>query len=93
MQKIVKETIIKNNPPSNDEQTDKQKQPKALPDKLPSDGFTRLPHLAQRLGVHPQTIRRWWKNGNFPKPKHINGVLLFINSEVKEWIAQQGGNA
>lgn len=93
MQKIVKATIINNNPPSNDEQTDKQKQPKALPDKLPSDGFTRLPHLAQRLGVHSQTIRRWWKNGKFPKPKHINGVLLFANSEVKEWIAQHGGNA
>lgn len=93
MQKIVKATIINNNPPSNDEQTDKQKQPKALPDKLPSDGFTRLPHLAQRLGVHSQTIRRWWKNGKFPKPKHINGVLLFANSEVKAWIAQHGGNA
>lgn len=93
MQKIVKETIINNNPPSNDEQADKQKQSKALPDKLPSDGFTRLPHLAQRLGVHSQTIRRWWKNGTFPKPKYINGVLLFANSEVKEWIKAHGGNA
>ena len=58
-------------------------------DTLPSEGFIRVMPLAQRLGIHHQTLRRWWKNGLFPKPQHRNGILLFSNSDVKEWIANQ----
>ena len=58
-------------------------------DTLPTDGFIRVMPLAQRLGIHHQTLRRWWKNGLFPKPQHRNGILLFSNSDVKEWIANQ----
>ena len=60
-------------------------QPATL-DTLPSEGFIRVMPLAQRLGIHHQTLRRWWKNGLFPKPQHRNGILLFSNSDVKEWI-------
>lgn len=58
-------------------------------DTLPTDGFIRVMPLAQRLGIHHQTLRRWWKNGQFPKPQHRNGILLFKNSEVKNWIDNQ----
>ena len=61
-------------------------QPATL-DTLPTDGFIRVMPLAQRLGIHHQTLRRWWKNGLFPKPQHRNGILLFSNLDVKEWIA------
>lgn len=58
-------------------------------DTLPSEGFIRVMPLAQRLGIHHQTLRRWWKNGLFPKPQHRNGILLFSNADVKEWINNQ----
>ena len=58
-------------------------------DTLPTDGFIRVMPLASRLGIHHQTLRRWWKNGLFPKPQHRNGILLFSNLDVKEWIANQ----
>ena len=58
-------------------------------DTLPSEGFIRVMPLASRLGIHHQTLRRWWKNGLFPKPQHRNGILLFKNSEVKNWIDSQ----
>lgn len=58
-------------------------------DALPSEGFIRVMPLARRLGIHHQTLRRWWKNGLFPKPQHRNGILLFKNSEVKNWIDSQ----
>lgn len=58
-------------------------------DTLPTDGFIRVMPLAQRLGIHHQTLRRWWKNGLFPKPQRRNGILLFSNSDVKQWIANQ----
>lgn len=58
-------------------------------DTLPSEGFIRVMPLAQRIGVHHQTLRKWWKTGKFPKPQHRNGILLFSNSDVKDWIAKQ----
>ncbi len=58
-------------------------------DTLPTDGFIRVMPLAQRLGIHHQTLRRWWKAEQFPKPQRRNGILLFSNSDVKEWIANQ----
>lgn len=53
---------------------------------LPIDGLIRVEPLAKRLGIHAQTLRRWWKAGKFPKPQNINGILLFANAEVKAWL-------
>ena len=58
-------------------------------DTLPTDGFIRVMPLAQRLGIHHQTLRRWWKAEQFPKPQRRNGILLFSNADVKEWINNQ----
>lgn len=55
-------------------------------DTLPKDGYTRIVPLAKKLGIHHQTLRRWWKAGKFPKPQNINGILLFANAEVKAWL-------
>lgn len=60
-----------------------------LPDTLPTDGFIRVMPLARLLGIHHQTLRRWWKNGQFIKPQNRNGILLFKNSDIKEWINNQ----
>lgn len=83
-------TVVKNATTSDNQVTGllPVTQPAPL-DTLPSEGFIRVMPLAQRLGVHHQTLRRWWKNGLFPKPQHRNGILLFSNSDVKQWIANQ----
>ena len=56
---------------------------------LPKDGFIKYRPLAERLGVSPLTVRRWVNNDLFPKPHKINGMVLFKNSEVLEWIDNQ----
>lgn len=58
-------------------------------DTLPTDGFIRVMPLAKLLGVHHQTLRKWWKLGQFPKPQKRNGILLFKNTDVKQWIDKQ----
>ena len=60
-----------------------------LLDTLPTEGFIRVMPLSQRLGIHHQTLRRWWKSDKFPKPQTRNGILLFSNAEVKAWIHKQ----
>lgn len=56
---------------------------------LPKQGFIRIKPCASFLNIHHQTLRRWWKNDLFPKPHKINGMVLFKNSEVLEWIDNQ----
>ncbi len=58
-------------------------------DTLPTEGFIRVMPLSKRLGIHHQTLRRWWKKNSFPKPQKRNGILLFNNAEVKAWINNQ----
>lgn len=56
------------------------------PHTLPKEGYTRLMPLAHYLGVHHHTIRRWLKADQMPQPKHINGLMLFENSKIHEWL-------
>lgn len=56
---------------------------------LHPQGQTRIKDAAAIVGVHHQTLRRWWKAGKFMKPTDVNGVLLFKNSELIAWIEEQ----
>ena len=78
-------TAVKNATTSDNPNT----QPLPPLDTLPSEGFIRVMPLAQRLGIHHQTLRRWWKTNKFPCPQTRNGILLFSNADVKEWINNQ----
>lgn len=49
-------------------------------------GQTRVLPAAELVGVSRQTLRRWYRAGKFPKPKYINGMLLFQNSDLIEWL-------
>ena len=69
---------------------DKSKKPLALTDTIPKQGTSRLEPTAQRVGVSTQTLRRWWQNSQFPKPKRINGVLLFSNADLIQWFEKNG---
>jgi predicted DNA-binding transcriptional regulator AlpA len=54
---------------------------------LHPQGQTRIKAAAKLVGVHHQTLRRWWKKDKFPKPIDINGILLFKNSDLLDWLA------
>lgn len=69
---------------------DKSKKPLILTDNIPKQGTSRLEPTAQRVGVSTQTLRRWWQNSQFPKPKRINGVLLFSNADLIQWFEKNG---
>lgn len=69
---------------------DKSKKPLVLTDNIPKQGTSRLEPTAQRVGVSTQTLRRWWQNSQFPKPKRINGVLLFSNADLIQWFEKNG---
>ena len=49
-------------------------------------GQTRVLPAAELVGVSRQTLRRWYRAGKFPKPKQINGMLLFQNCDLIEWL-------
>ena len=53
---------------------------------LHPQGQSRIKPTADLIGVHHQTLRRWWKAGKFPKPININGILLFKNADVLAWL-------
>lgn len=72
-------------PTTGDTATSDKPTRKRLKQVLPIDGYTRIPHMADIFGIHHITLRRWWKAGKFPKPKKLNGVLLFENAEVLEF--------
>ena len=57
--------------------------------KLASNGYTRIMPMADYLGVHHQSIRRWIKQGKMPAPKLVNGLQLFDNAEIKAWLENQ----
>jgi len=53
---------------------------------LHPNGQTRIKPAAAIVGVHHQTLRRWWKAGKFPKPTDIHGILLFKNADLLSWL-------
>ena len=55
---------------------------------LHPQGQTRIKAAAAIIGVHHQTLRRWWAAGKFPKPTNIHGILLFKNSDLLAFIEQ-----
>lgn len=55
---------------------------------LHPQGQSRIKPTADLIGVHHQTLRRWWQAGKFPKPININGILLFKNADVLAWLEE-----
>ncbi|BBI66132.1 MULTISPECIES: helix-turn-helix domain-containing protein [unclassified Psychrobacter] len=56
---------------------------------LHPQGQTRIKTAASLVGVHHQTLRRWWKADKFPRPIDINGILLFRNADLLAWLERQ----
>lgn len=62
------------------------------PSQLHPQGQTRIKAAASLIGVHHQTLRRWWKSDKFPKPVNINGILLFRNADILSFLDSQHAN-
>jgi len=62
-------------------------------EKLHPQGQTRIKVAATIVGVHHQTLRRWWKADKFPKPVNIHGILLFKNTDILSWLASHHVNS
>lgn len=48
----------------------------------------RLPELAERIGIHSSTLRRWCEEGK--GPRHIKtpgGTYIFRSEDVEKWLA------
>lgn len=60
---------------------------------LHPQGQSRIKATADLLGVHHQTLRRWWRTGKFIKPTNINGILMFRNADILAWLDKQHANA
>ena len=63
------------------------------PSQLHPQGQTRIKAAAALIGVHHQTLRRWWKADKFPKPTDIHGILLFKNADLLSWLASHDMDA
>ena len=70
---------IKNSHQTKDEQ----------PAPLNPQGYSRIQPTAELIGLHHQTLRRWWKADKFPKPIDINGIPMFRNSDILRFIENQ----
>ncbi len=53
----------------------------------------RATEVAQRLGVHQQTIFRWVKDGKFPKGIRIGEArVIWTEAMIAEWLAEKQAN-
>jgi len=60
---------------------------------LSKDGYMRIMPIADYLGIHHQTVRRYVKQGRMPAPKIVCGVQLFDMTEIKQWLETGQVNA
>lgn len=59
------------------------------PTPLNPQGYSRIKPTAELIGLHHQTLRRWWKVGKFPKPVDVNGVPMFRNADLLAFLDSQ----
>jgi predicted DNA-binding transcriptional regulator AlpA len=59
------------------------------PTPLNPQGYSRIKPTAELIGLHHQTLRRWWKVGKFPKPVDVNGVPMFRNTDLLAFLERQ----
>lgn len=48
--------------------------------------------VAEKIGIHPESVMRLVRDGNLPKPIRIGGAgktnrVRFVETEIEDWIA------
>lgn len=64
-----------------------------LPTPLNPQGYSRIKPTAELIGLHHQTLRRWWKADKFPKPINVNGIPMFRNADLLLWLENHTSTA
>jgi len=62
------------------------------PAPLNPQGYSRIQPTAELIGLHHQTLRRWWKAGKFIKPINVNGIPMFRNADILAWLESHNAN-
>ncbi len=44
--------------------------------------------VGETIGVHPETVLRWWRAGQLPGYRLANGILRFSEQEIDAWLEQ-----
>ena len=73
------------NSPQNKSAVPRYVQPKIL------DGLVGRNEIANELGVHPRTIERWVRQGDFPKPFVLGRKRYWEAKTVRELIESKLG--
>lgn len=60
---------------------------------LNPQGYSRIQPTAELIGLHHQTLRRWWKSDKFIKPINVNGVPMFRNADILAWLESHNSNS
>tara|TARA_R110002124_G_scaffold286202_1_gene466339 strand:- start:153 stop:407 length:255 start_codon:yes stop_codon:yes gene_type:complete len=63
------------------------------PTPLNPQGYSRIQPTAELIGLHHQTLRRWWKADKFPKPINVNGIPMFRNADLLLWLENHTSTA
>jgi MerR family transcriptional regulator/heat shock protein HspR len=50
----------------------------------PSPTLLTITALAERLGVHPETIRRWEKSGIIPPATRRRGIRVYRQEDIQK---------
>jgi excisionase family DNA binding protein len=48
-----------------------------------------ITQVARLLSVHPRTVTRWVKRGQFPPPYRTGGTLRWDSSTLRAWLKKR----
>ena len=54
------------------------------------DGYILPAKLADELGVHPQTLKRWKARRYGPKPVRVGRRVYYRRDDVRTWLSELG---
>ena len=58
------------------------------------DGYLRIKEAAEYLGVSPNTLRNWGRNGKLAERRHpMNGYRLYAKDELDELLKEAESTA
>lgn len=57
------------------------------------DGFLTLAELAEEFGVHPETVKRWNRQGKGPPKVMIGRFPYYSKSGVRAWMQKRANAA
>jgi prophage regulatory protein len=60
--------------------------PRAIGAPSTSERLIRLPQVLDMVGLGKTTVYAMIKDGNFPQPRKVRGLSVWVESEVQNWV-------